>query len=44
VHDGARGHTIEILSLIETLNLQWYAPKYYRIAITNNMNLMKAKM
>jgi hypothetical protein len=44
VHDDAKSHTTEILSLVETMNLQWYAPTYYIIAITNNMSLMKVEM
>jgi hypothetical protein len=37
------GHTAEMMSLVEAMNLQWYAPRHYIAGATDNMSLSRAQ-
>ncbi|KAG0615429.1 hypothetical protein M758_5G040500 [Ceratodon purpureus] len=40
---GSGGHTAEMMSLVEALNLQWYAPRHYIAGATDKMSLPRAE-
>ncbi|KAM0005793.1 putative oligosaccharide biosynthesis protein Alg14 [Helianthus debilis subsp. tardiflorus] len=41
---GSGGHTAEMINLLSVMPKDWYAPRYYIAAATDNMSLQKARV
>ncbi|CAK9170912.1 unnamed protein product [Ilex paraguariensis] len=41
---GSGGHTAEMLNLLSVLQKDWFAPRFYIAAATDNMSLQKARV
>ncbi|KAK9067950.1 hypothetical protein SSX86_012061 [Deinandra increscens subsp. villosa] len=41
---GSGGHTAEMINLLSVMQKDWFAPRYYIAAATDNMSLQKARV